>query len=111
MSVEERRFIAFTSNIFAIMGLRSMYFAISGFMEYFRFLKPALAFILVFIGVKMILPWAATLSMAEGLVTSWMPALFISHGKVHIPTQISLIVISFALIIGIVASLIFPKRK
>lgn len=111
MSVEERRFIAFTSNIFAIMGLRSLYFAISGFMEYFRFLKPALAFILVFIGVKMILPWAATLSMTEGMVTSWMPASFISHGKVHIPTQVSLMIISIALILGVVASIIFPKRK
>lgn len=111
MSVEERRFIAFTSNIFAIMGLRSMYFAISGFIEYFRYLKPALAFILVFIGVKMILPWAATLSMTEGLVTSWMPASFISQGKIHIPTQISLMIISLALISGIVASVLFPKRK
>jgi tellurite resistance protein TerC len=111
MSVEERRFIAFTSNIFAIMGLRSMYFAISGFMEYFRFLKPALAFILVFIGIKMILPWAATLSMAEGMVTSWMPASFITDGKIHIPTQISLMVISIALITGVVASILFPKRK
>jgi len=111
MSVEERRFIAFTSNIFAIMGLRSMYFAISGFMEYFRFLKIALAFILVFIGIKMILPWAATLSMAEGMVTSWMPAAFITEGKIHIPTQISLMVISAALITGVVASILFPKRK
>jgi len=111
MSVEERRFIAFTSNIFAIMGLRSMYFAISGFMEYFRFLKIALAFILVFIGIKMILPWAATLSMAEGMVTSWMPASFITEGKIHIPTQVSLMVISAALITGVVASILFPKRK
>ena len=111
MSVEERRFIAFTSNIFAIMGLRSMYFAISGFMEYFRFLKPALAFILVFIGFKMIRPWAATLSMTEGMVTSWMPASFITDGKIHIPTQISLMVISASLITGVVASILFPKRK
>jgi tellurite resistance protein TerC len=93
------------------MGLRSMYFAISGFMEYFRFLKPALAFILVFIGVKMILPWAATFSVAEGMITSWMPASFITDGKVHIPTQISLMVISIALIAGVVASILFPKRK
>ena len=111
MSVEERRFIAFTSNIFAIMGLRSLYFAISGFMDYFRFLKPALAFILVFIGVKMILPWAASLSIAEGMVTSWLPASFINGGKVHIPTQLSLTIISTTLILGVVASIIFPKRK
>ena len=111
MSVEERRFIAFTSNIFAIMGLRSLYFAISGFIDYFRYLKPALAFILVFIGVKMILPWAATLSIAEGMVTSWLPASFINGGKVHIPTQLSLTIIGAALILGMAASIIFPKRK
>lgn len=111
MSVEERRFIAFTSNIFAIMGLRSLYFAISGFIDYFRYLKPALAFILVFIGVKMILPWAATLSIAEGMVTSWLPASFINGGKVHIPTQLSLTIIGTALILGMAASIIFPKRK
>jgi predicted tellurium resistance membrane protein TerC len=85
-----------------------MYFAIAGFMDYFRFLKPALAFILVFIGVKMILPWAATLSVAEGLVTSWLPESFISHGKVHIPTQVSLMVISITLGIGVDCFAAFP---
>jgi hypothetical protein len=49
--------------------------------------------------------------MAEGLVTSWMPASFITGGKVHIPTQLSLTIISIALILGVVASIIFPKRK
>jgi hypothetical protein len=49
--------------------------------------------------------------MAEGMVTSWMPASFITDGKIHIPTQISLMVISVALITGVVASILFPKRK
>jgi tellurite resistance protein TerC len=48
-------FIVFTSNIFAILGLRSMYFVLAGLMEKFRYLKISLAFLLGFIGVKMIL--------------------------------------------------------
>jgi tellurite resistance protein TerC len=48
-------FIAFSSNAFAILGLRSLYFALAGLMEFIRFLHYGLALILVFIGVKMIL--------------------------------------------------------
>ncbi|PWU08312.1 MAG: hypothetical protein C5B50_29885 [Verrucomicrobia bacterium] len=48
-------FIVFTSNIFAILGLRSLYFVLAGAMTYFRFLKYGLAFVLVFIGVKMLI--------------------------------------------------------
>jgi hypothetical protein len=48
-------FIVFTSNVFAILGLRSLYFALSGVMGKFHYLKTALAFILAFIGVKMLL--------------------------------------------------------
>lgn len=47
-------FIVYTSNVFAILGLRALYFALAGIMGMFRFLKPALAFILTFIGVKML---------------------------------------------------------
>lgn len=55
LSVSKDPFIVYTSNIFAILGLRSLYFALSGIMQYFRYLKYALAFILSFIGVKMCL--------------------------------------------------------
>lgn len=48
-------FIVFTSNVFAILGLRSMYFVLAGLMEKFRYLKISLAFLLAFIGIKMIL--------------------------------------------------------
>ena len=111
LSIEEKRFIAFTSNIFAIMGLRSMYFALAGFMQYFRFLKPALAFVLVFIGAKMILPWAASLGQPEGQFASWMPARFISHGRVHFPTDVSLAVIGLTLALAVALSVAFPKKK
>jgi tellurite resistance protein TerC len=53
LSVSKDVFIVFTSNIFAILGLRSLYFALSGIMEYFHYLKYALSGILTFIGLKM----------------------------------------------------------
>lgn len=55
LSVSKDPFIVYTSNIFAILGLRSLYFALSGIMDYFQYLKYALAGILTFIGVKMCL--------------------------------------------------------
>lgn len=53
MSVSTDPFIVYTSNIFAILGLRSLYFALSGIIDYFHYLKFGLAFILSFIGLKM----------------------------------------------------------
>jgi tellurite resistance protein TerC len=63
-------FIVFTSNVFAILGLRSLYFVLADFVQRFHYLKPALAIVLGFVGVKMLLT-----------------------GIVHIPTLISLGVI------------------
>ena len=54
LAISKSTFIVYTSNIFAILGLRSLYFAISGIMEYFRFLKVGLAFVLTFVGLKML---------------------------------------------------------
>ena len=48
-------FIVFTSNIFAVLGLRSLYFVLASIMDYFRFLKSGLALVLVVIGLKMVL--------------------------------------------------------
>ena len=111
LPIEEKRFVAFTSNIFAIMGLRSMYFALAGFMRYFRFLKPALAFILVFIGIKMILPWAAGLGQPDGAVASWVPAALVNEGHVHLPTSVSLAFIGFTLAMAVAFSVAFPQKK
>ena len=47
-------FLVFTSNVFAILGLRSLYFALSGLITKFRYLKPALSLILILVGVKML---------------------------------------------------------
>jgi tellurite resistance protein TerC len=74
-------FLVFTSNAFAILGLRSLYFALAPLMDRFRFLKTSLVFLLAFVGVKMIL-------------THHWP----------IPTPVSLAVITGILGVGIVAS-------
>ena len=55
LAVTQDPFIVFTSNAFAILGLRALYFAIAGLMEQFRYVKYSLVFILAFVGVKMIL--------------------------------------------------------
>lgn len=58
LAITKDGFVALTSNIFAILGLRSLYFALNGVMQLFRYLKVGLAIILVFIGVKMLIePW------------------------------------------------------
>jgi tellurite resistance protein TerC len=89
LSVTRNSFIAYTSNIFAILGLRSLYFAFSGVVSYFVYLSYALSAVLVFIGVKML----------------------ISH-YYHIPTDLSLIIVVGLIMFSIVASLIFrPKGK
>jgi tellurite resistance protein TerC len=54
LAISKDIFIVYTSNIFAILGLRSLYFALAGIMGYFRFLKVGLAFVLSFVGLKML---------------------------------------------------------
>jgi tellurite resistance protein TerC len=67
LAITGSAFIALTSNIFAILGLRSLYFALSGVMQLFRFLKPGLAVILVFIGVKMLVARWVEISTTRSL--------------------------------------------
>lgn len=83
-------FIVFTSNIFAILGLRSMYFMLGGAVERFHLLRYGLAVVLVFVGLKMI----------------WLDSAF--GGK--FPIVWSLALIATALIASVIASLIFPRR-
>lgn len=54
LAVTTDPFIVITSNVFAILGLRSLYFLLAGMMEKFRYLKPALVALLLFIGTKML---------------------------------------------------------
>lgn len=79
-------FIVFTSNIFAILGLRSLYFMLESMIGRFRHLKTAIAFVLLFIGVKMLL-----------------------HSLYVLPNLVSLGVIAGAVLIGVLASLVFDK--
>jgi tellurite resistance protein TerC len=54
-AVTTKPFIVFTSNVFAILGLRSLYFVLAGAITYFRYLKTGLAMVLIFIGIKMLI--------------------------------------------------------
>jgi tellurite resistance protein TerC len=87
-AVTQEPFIVFTSNAFAILGLRSMYFAIAGLMMMFKYIKYSLIFILGFVGVKMML-----------------------HHHLEIPHVVSLGVIVAFLAIGVVASLWVSRRE
>jgi len=74
-AVTRDSFIVFTSNVFAILGLRSLYFAVAGMIARFRFLKMSLVFLLAFIGVKMLLahhhpiPTAVSLAVIVGILS------------------------------------------
>ena len=80
-------FIVFTSNIFAILGLRSLFFVLAGIMDRFRYLRTSLVFLLAYIGVKMIL-----------------------QHHYPIPNVISLAVIGGILLVGVLASLISSHK-
>jgi tellurite resistance protein TerC len=86
-AVTQDPFIVFTSNIFAILGLRSLYFILVSILDRFRHLKVALAFILVFIGAKMLL-----------------------HDLYLLDNLVSLGVIGGALAVGMLSSVLVPSR-
>jgi len=67
LAITKDGFVALTSNIFAILGLRSLYFALNGIMQLFRYLKVGLALILVFIGVKMLIEHWVDITTATSL--------------------------------------------
>ena len=76
LAISKDPFIVYTSNIFAILGLRSLYFAVSGIMGYFRYLKVGLAFVLTYVGLKMLsayfgfeIPILLSLSVIIGILT------------------------------------------
>lgn len=104
------RFIVYTSNIFAILGLRTFFFLLADLADRFHLLKYGLAFILTFIGVKMLLPL-----LAEGLiiVTGHSEFLdrFVKGDFAQTMINISLGVVVGALFLSIVLSLVFPPNK
>ena len=104
-------FIVFTSNVFAILGLRSLYFALASLMDKFHYLKFSLAAILAFVGVKMVLEGADELRpLCErflGGVPGWLQ--WLPKGAVHFSTPVSLGFIVLALVLGVVASLVYAR--
>jgi tellurite resistance protein TerC len=87
LAITREPFIVFTSNVFAILGLRSLYFALSGMFDAFHLLHYGLSIILIFIGAKMLL----------------------SH-YVRIPIGVALAVIAGVLLVSIILSLVFRKK-
>jgi tellurite resistance protein TerC len=87
-AVTQDPYIVFTSNIFAILGLRSLYFALASLLDRFRYLKESLVFILGYVGAKMIA----------------------SH-HFHIPPAFSLLVIIGILAIGVIASIVRKPKE
>jgi tellurite resistance protein TerC len=88
LAISDDPFIVYTSNVFAILGLRSLYFALAGIESYFRYLKYGLSAILVFVGVKMCIV-----------------------DFVKIPVELSLIVIVLILGLSMLASVIITKPQ
>jgi len=94
--VTSKPFIVFTSNVFAILGLRSLYFVLAGAIGYFRYLKVGLALVLVFVGVKMLIaPHGET------------PNRF----QYELPIAVSLLVVVGIIVASILASVIAARRE
>jgi tellurite resistance protein TerC len=99
---QEEQFLAITSNVFAVMGLISLFFALKGIMGMFRFLKTGVSFILFFIGVKMMLPAIGFINKTSGEA---IENFFGSH------SWISLTVIVATLLISILLSVVIAEDK
>lgn len=89
LAVSSDTFIVYSTNVFAILGLRSLFFALAGLWEMFKYLKIGLSFILVFVGIKMC----------------------IAHTAYKIPTPIALIVVGVILLLSVVVSIIANKKE
>lgn len=88
LAITLKAFIVYTSNVFAILGLRSMYFAVAGLMKIFRFLHYGLAVILIFVGVKMVL-----------------------EDHFDIPIHITLGTVAAILLVSVTLSIAFPAKE
>jgi tellurite resistance protein TerC len=95
-AVTQKAFIVFTSNVFAILGLRSLYFLLAEAIGMFRYLKAGLSVVLIFIGAKMLLD-------PHDHPAKWY--------QIKIPTPASLLVVAAILAIAIVLSLAAAQRE
>jgi len=87
LAITLNAFIVYTSNVFAILGLRSMYFALAGMLDLFHYLHYGLAVILMFVGAKML-----------------------ASGYVEIPTLAALGFVAVVLAVSVGASMVHPKK-
>lgn len=94
IAITDDRFLAFSSNIFAILGLRALYFLLAGMVDLFRYLHFGLAAVLAFVGLKM-------------LAQYWMKR----QGMEPLPTWISLVVIAVVLAISIAVSVAAARKE
>lgn len=88
LAITVKPFIVYTSNVFAILGLRAMYFVLAGMMESFHYLHYGLSIVLIFVGAKML-----------------------SEDFYQIPTEIALACVVGVILISVLASMINPKRQ
>lgn len=88
-AITQDTFIVYTSNVFAILGLRALYFALAGLLPYFHFLKYGLGVILVFVGIKMSL----------------------AHSAFKIDTMVSLVVVASILALSVIASVVHRRMS
>ena len=88
-AVTQKPFIVFTSNVFAILGLRSLYFVLANALSYFRYLKFGLALVLVFIGTRML----------------------VRYFDIEIPTGVSLLVVVGLILVSMLVSVFMAKRQ
>ena len=94
--VTSNSFIVFTSNVFAILGLRSLYFVLAGAIGYFRYLKVGLSVVLVFIGLKMLLD-------PHGGVPKWF--------QLKVSTTMSLAIVTGIILVSVTASLLVSMNE
>ncbi len=107
------RYIVYTSNIFAILGLRTFFFVLADVADRFHYLKIGLAFILTFIGVKMLLPLFAGIVIYFTGNTSAFGVFLQRYLDLEFKDEIvniSLSVVVLAIAVSIIASLIFPPK-
>jgi tellurite resistance protein TerC len=88
LAITLKPFIVYTSNVFAVLGLRSMYFVLAGMMELFHYLHYGLSVVLIFIGAKML-----------------------TSDYYQIPTGVALEVVAGVLLVSVLASLLHPQRQ
>ena len=105
-SVSRDPFIVLTSNIFAILGLRALYFALAAVAQYFKYLKYGLGIILIFVGVKMLLAMNEYINDFAGLF-----GMQLNMPHIEVPTPWSLAFIFGVLVLSMGASYLVTKKQ